>query len=80
MKMLPRLQAEEQLRAIDAVGHGTGSYAADTTRAALSELRSKALATDDDAPIERPRASPEELASMGIGVTIVGDERAASDV
>jgi hypothetical protein len=74
--MLPRLQAEEQLVAVDANALGTGSYDQGDARRMMSRLRDTAFGE------RRSRgraANPVQLASMGIGVTMMPPKTALSD-
>lgn len=76
--MLPRLQAQEQLAAMDVGFMGNGGYDENTARETLEGLRAKARG--DVEQVKRRKARPEDMAAMGIGVTILPPERPLSDV
>ena len=64
LKMLPRLQAEEQIAAVRTAALGAGTYPAGDQERLLREL-------DRRAGGDRPRvkkARPADLAAMGIGI------------
>jgi hypothetical protein len=66
--MLPRLEAAEQLRAIESVAAGSGRLAADAHRALISRLVRE---TGTRTPAARPRDAAEHartLAAAGIGM------------
>lgn len=63
--MMPRLQAEEQLRTVESVGLGMGSYEKEDRRAMMQRLRETAFG---DQPRSKVRATPAQLGMIGIGV------------
>lgn len=70
--MVPRLQAEEQLAAIQAAALGGGHLSKADVRRAIARLERRAAGTRKRAP-----ANPAVLAAMGIAVvdvTEAGDE------
>jgi hypothetical protein len=69
--MMPRLEAEAQLAAIDAAAIGTGSYDPQVARAMTRELRAAARG-GEEAPTRAKPATPQQLAAIGIG-TRIGD-------
>lgn len=77
--MLPRLQAEEQLRAYEAVALGMGSFDRNEQRQMLRNLQETAFG---DQPRAKVRATDGALSEMGIGVTMLPppSEKAPSDV
>ncbi len=76
--MLPRLQAEEQLAAIEATGLGTGSYEARDSRRVIRRLRDKATG-QSARPLRGAPANPAQLAAIGIGMVSAPPERPLSD-
>lgn len=67
MKMLPRLQAEEQLRAIDVAALAAGALEPSAGRRMMDGLRRAARGAD----LPKVRASKAQLGMIGIGVTII---------
>lgn len=68
MKMLPRLQAEERLAAIDVALMGSGGFEPHEARRTLEGLRAQARGES----LPRPKAaSPAQLGAIGIGVRVV---------
>ncbi|MGL1682688.1 hypothetical protein ACSTIO_24020, partial [Vibrio parahaemolyticus] len=65
----PRLQAEEQLAAIDATGLGGGKFPQEEARSMLRRLHKLAFGWRRQ---RAQRANRGQLAAIGIGVTIVG--------
>jgi hypothetical protein len=72
LAMLPRLEAEESLLAVDRLAVGGGHLERDAMRRTLDRWL---MAADPSARSPRRRrvmlASPDALADMGIGVTVV---------
>lgn len=80
MKMLPRLEAEEQLRAIDVLTLGIrGFMDADSIEPAKRRLHDRA---DGVAAVKKAGvvAAPAQLAMVGIGVRQVPAEKALNGV
>lgn len=69
MKMLPRLHAEEQLSAIEATGLASGNFEAHDARTMTEKLRQTAGGRAHAASAKR--AEPDQLAAMGIAMTVV---------
>lgn len=65
MKMLPRLQAEESLIAIDVALLSAGGFEQADARAMLDRLRTQATG---QSARRAQRAMPQQLGGMGIGV------------
>lgn len=74
--MLPRLQAEEQLRAIEATGLGMGNYEKSEASEMLGRLRERAFG---EVKRTKLRADPAQLAAIGIGMRQV-PQKVLSDV
>lgn len=73
--MLPRLQAEEQLAAIEAAAIGFGTVSQQDRAKALSRLQ---RAIDPDRQVAK--ASPMALQHMGIAIIEVPTSRGDTDV
>lgn len=74
--MLPRLQAQERLGALDVAFMGAGAYDERTARQMLAALRSQASGE----PAQRAmKANAAQLAAIGISVREVPAKRALSD-
>lgn len=67
--MMPRLQAEEHLAAIEAAQLGAGLVEAKDAQRRIRELEREALGSGHRAA--RKSASPDQLAAMGIGLRMV---------
>lgn len=65
MRMLPRLEAEEQLARVDATALGTGSFEKGVQEKMLRRLHSKATGMP---PRRTRKANAATLAAMGIRV------------
>ena len=76
--MLPRLQAEEQLAAIEAVALGTGSYDPQHSRPMLERLH--LAAAGKNSRRAAVKADRSQLAAIGIGVTMIPAQEARNDV
>lgn len=72
--MLPRLQAEERLAAIDVALLAAGGFEQHDARAMMEGLRIRAQG-GEQSPAKK--ASPAQLGMLGIGVTIVPPEEPA---
>lgn len=72
--MLPRLDAEEQLAAVQAAALGGGHLSKQDTMKALSRLEKRAFGTDKKAPV-----NPAMLAAMGIAVVEAGQASKVND-
>lgn len=79
--MLPRIDAMEQLSAIEAHAMATGSAEDEARRERFDKLRARALGEAPAEPeSERPKQpSPDQLADMGIAMIIVPPEGQADD-
>ena len=80
MKMLPRLQAEEAIAAIEVAQLAGGGYEPADARRRLGELRDKAQGRKGEEPKPRRRADAGQLACIGIGVRSVPSQKAVSGV
>lgn len=82
LTMLPRLQAQEQLASVDAVSLGMGGFEAGDRQRIMGRLQAAMNGElGERAPAaERKPASAEQLAAIGIGVTILPSEGPHSDV
>lgn len=67
MKMLPRLQAEEQLRGIDVAALAAGAFEPSAGRRMMDGLRRASRGAD----LPKVRPSKAQLGMIGIGVTII---------
>lgn len=76
MKMLPRLQAEERLAAIDVALLAAGGFAQHDADRLMDGLRRQASGEEQPRP---QKADQRQLAGMGIGVKIVASTKAPSD-
>lgn len=77
--MLPRLQAEEQLVAVDANALGTGSYDQGDARRMMGRLRDTASGDANGETRKRgPAANPAQISQMGVSVTILPPEEPLS--
>lgn len=76
MKMLPRLQAEEKLAAIDVAALAAGALEPSAGRRMMEELRRSARGGRNG---PRARASKAQLGMIGIGVTIVPPPQEAAN-
>jgi hypothetical protein len=74
--MMVRLQAEEQLMAVNATALGSGSVEKGDARRTLDALERTARAGRG----KRPKATPPVLAAMGIGVVEQNRPAEAGDV
>lgn len=74
MMMMPVIEARAQLATIDAIGLAMGSADDPARVEAIGKLR--ALASREAPTVEpgRREMRPDELAAMGIGMTIVGPD------
>ncbi len=78
--MLPRLQAEEQLAGVRIGALAAGTYPAEDRERLLADLDRRAAGTPPESSRAK-KARPEDLATMGIGVTIAPpSQKAESDV
>jgi hypothetical protein len=78
--MLPRLQAEEQLRSIEAAALASGGYDKSTTRTKMRALGDAARGGAHKRV--KLKASPAQLGVIGIGVRMLPapEKKALSDV
>lgn len=77
MKMLPRLQAEEQLAAIEAQRIGFGAYDPKAASEKVARLQQKVAGVD---VVARPaKATPAQLGAVGIGLRQAPGEEVLSD-
>ncbi|WP_052215608.1 hypothetical protein [Sphingomonas sp. ERG5] len=77
--MLPRLQAEEQMAAVDSAALGAGSYNQDDAQRMMRRLRDTASGQNGERGRSRGRAAnPGQLAAMGISVSVVPSQEALS--
>lgn len=77
LKMLPRLQAEEQIAAVRTAALGSGAYPAEDQERLLRELDERAAGSDK--PRRARKAQPGDLARMGIGVLSAPSEKGVND-
>lgn len=66
--MLPRLEAEEQLAAARTTSLGSGTYPKEEAAKLLAVLDERASGGPSAKPKRPRKASPADLAAMGIGV------------
>lgn len=77
LKMLPRIAAQEQLSRIDAAALAAGGYEQNDSRRLFDRLRAHAIGEPERKPAQRANAN--QLASMGIAMTIVPAPEAANN-
>lgn len=72
MIMMPRLEAKAHLGTIEAIGLAMGSADDDARRDRLEKLRSQMLGDLPADQVKRRQPDAEQLAGMGVAMTIVG--------